>query len=138
MNKRPVLTSGAPAPFGGAPYSQGVVHGDLVFVAGQVGVDPATGDYASGDIQGQTAQALANVAAVLEAADSGLHALLQVLIFLARLDDREAMNRVYASVVPEPRPVRAAVEVARLRPGALVEIVATAHTGGMASRMEQS
>jgi 2-iminobutanoate/2-iminopropanoate deaminase len=126
--KRTVRTDKAPAPFQGAPYSQGVVHGDLVFVSGQLGVDPATGAMVEGGIGPQTEQVLKNAGAILEAAGSSLANVLQVSIFLVDLADFAAMNEVYAGFVGPDFPARATVQIGALPSGALVEIALIAHT----------
>jgi 2-iminobutanoate/2-iminopropanoate deaminase len=120
--KRTVRTDKAPAPFQGAPYSQGVVHGDLVFVSGQLGVDPETGDVVEGGIEAQTEQVMHNLGAVLEAAGSSLSNVLKASIFLVDLGDFAAMNEVYARYVGPDFPARATVQIAALPSGALVEI----------------
>jgi 2-iminobutanoate/2-iminopropanoate deaminase len=120
--KRTVRTDKAPAPFQGAPYSQGVVHGDLVFVSGQLGVDPETGDVVEGGIEAQTEQVMRNLGAVLEAAGSSLSNVLKASIFLVDLGDFAAMNEVYARYVGPDFPARATVQIAALPSGALVEI----------------
>ena len=125
--KRTVHTDKAPAPFQGAPYSQAVVHGDLVFAAGQIGVDPATGQVVEGGIEAQTDQALKNLAAVLEAAGSSLANALNVSIFIVDFADFPAMNEVYATHVGPEFPARATVQIAGLPSGALVEIALVAH-----------
>ena len=126
MEKTVIRTEAAPAPFQGAPYSQAVVAGDLVFVAGQLGLRP--GDTAvAGDIGQQTEQALANLAAILEAAGSSMENLVKTSVFLASLDDFVGMNEVYAAKVGDRPPARSTFEVARLPSGALVEIEAIAH-----------
>ena len=126
MEKTVIRTEAAPAPFQGAPYSQAVVAGDLVFVAGQLGLQP--GDtVVPGDIGQQTEQALANLAAILEAAGSSMQKLVKTSVFLQRLDDFQAMNEVYASHVGAVPPARSTFEVAKLPAGALVEIEAIAH-----------
>ena len=128
MSERGVVrTENAPAPFQGAPYSQGIVYGDLVFVAGQVGIDPATGELVEGGIGAQTEQVMKNLGAVLEAAGSGLDRLVKTTIFLVDFGDFGAMNEVYARHLPEPYPARATVQIAALPSGALVEIEATGH-----------
>jgi 2-iminobutanoate/2-iminopropanoate deaminase len=126
--KRTVHTENAPAPFQGAPYSQGIVHGDLVFVSGQLGVDPATGEMVEGGIGPQTMQVMKNVGAILDAAGSSLANVLQVSIFLVDLADFAAMNEVYAGLVGPDFPARATVQIGALPSGALVEIAVVAHT----------
>ncbi len=126
MEKTVIRTEAAPAPFQGAPYNQAVVAGDLVFVAGQLGLQP--GDtVVPGDIGQQTEQALANLAAILEAAGSSMENLVKTSVFLASLDDFVGMNEVYAAKVGDRPPARSTFEVARLPSGALVEIEAIAH-----------
>jgi 2-iminobutanoate/2-iminopropanoate deaminase len=120
--KRTVRTERAPAPFQGAPYSQAVVHGDLVFVSGQLGADPETGDIVEGGIQAQTEQVMKNLGAVLDAAGSSLRNVLKASIFLVDLGDFAAMNEVYARHVGPDFPARATVQIAALPSGALVEI----------------
>jgi 2-iminobutanoate/2-iminopropanoate deaminase len=128
VSKRVVHTDKAPAPFQGAPYSQGIVHGDLVFVAGQVGLDPGTNQVVEGGIEAQTEQAMKNVSAVLDAAGSGLANVLKASIFLVDFGDFPAMNEVYARFVGPEFPARATVQIAGLPSGALVEIEVVAHT----------
>jgi 2-iminobutanoate/2-iminopropanoate deaminase len=126
MEKTVIRTEAAPAPFQGAPYNQAIVAGDLVFVAGQLGLEP--GDTAvAGDIGQQTERALANLAAILEAAGSSMENLVKTSVFLASLDDFVGMNEVYAAKVGDRPPARSTFEVARLPSGALVEIEAIAH-----------
>jgi len=123
--KRVVRTEAAPAPFQGAPYSQAIATGGFLFVSGQLGLKP--GDTAiSGEIEEQTEQIFANLAAILEEAGSGLDRLVKTTVFLQRLEDFQAMNAVYAKHVGERPPARATVEVAKLPSGALVEIEAIA------------
>ena len=125
--KHVVRTERAPAPFQGAPYSQGIIFGDLVWVSGQVAIEPASGNVVEGGIAEQTEQVMQNVSAILEEAGSGLKQLVKTTIFLADFDDFQAMNEVYARHVgPEP-PARATVQVAYLPSGVLVEIDALAH-----------
>ncbi len=127
MAKRIVRTDKAPEPFQGAPYSQGIVFGDLVFVSGQVAVDPATNELVDGGIAEQTARVLENVGAILEAAGSSLANLVKTTIFLADLGDFAAMNEVYAEFVGDSPPARATFAVAALPAGALIEIEAVGH-----------
>jgi 2-iminobutanoate/2-iminopropanoate deaminase len=127
MQKQAVRTENAPAPFQGAPYSQGIVAGDLVFVSGQLGIDPATGSVVEGGIEAQTDQAMRNVGAILEAAGSSMANLVKTSIFLADLGDFGQVNEVYARHVgPEP-PARATFQVAALPSGVLIEIEAVGH-----------
>lgn len=123
MTRDIVLTADAPAPVG--PYSQTVKAGSLVFAAGQIPLDPATGAMPDG-IAAQTDLVLRNVRAVLEAAGASLATVVKTTVFLQNLDDFGAMNAVYATFFPEAPPARACVEVARLPKGALVEIEAVA------------
>lgn len=126
-SKHVVRTDRAPAPFQGAPYSQGIVFGDLVFVSGQVALDPETHEAVEGGIEAQTEQVMKNISAILEEAGSGLKQLVKCGIFLSDFDDFAAMNEVYGRFVgPEP-PARATVQVAYLPSGLKIEIDAIAH-----------
>ena len=126
MEKRVIRTEAAPAPFQGAPYNQAIVAGDLVFVAGQLGLRP--GDSAiEGDVATQTAQALSNLEAILGAAGSSMDRLVKTSVFLLDLADFQAMNEVYAARVGERPPARSTFQVAGLPSGARVEIEAVAH-----------
>ena len=125
--KQAVRTEKAPAPFQGAPYSQGIVAGDLVFVSGQLGIDPAQGHVVEGGIVEQTEQTMKNLAAVLEEAGSSLVNAVMVSIFLVDLGDFQALNEVYARHLSEPYPARATVQIAALPSGARVEIAVVAH-----------
>jgi 2-iminobutanoate/2-iminopropanoate deaminase len=126
VEKTVIRTEAAPAPFLGAPYNQAIVVGELVFVAGQLGLRP--GDTAvSGEIGEQTEQALRNLAAILEAAGSSMDKLVKTSVFLADLDDFQGMNDVYATKVGDRPPARSTFQVARLPSGARVEIEAIAH-----------
>lgn len=127
MQKQAVRTESAPAPFQGAPYSQGIVAGDLVFVSGQLGIDPAQGHVVEGGIVEQTEQTMKNLAAVLEEAGSNLENAVMVSIFLVDLGDFQAMNEVYARHLSQPYPARATVQIAALPSGARVEIAVVAH-----------
>jgi 2-iminobutanoate/2-iminopropanoate deaminase len=126
VEKTVIRTEAAPAPFQGAPYNQAIVAGELVFVAGQLGLAP--GETAvEGDIGRQTEQALANLAAILEAAGSSMDKLVKTSVFLADLGDFQGMNEVYATRVGDRPPARSTFQVAKLPSGALVEIEAVAH-----------
>jgi 2-iminobutanoate/2-iminopropanoate deaminase len=122
MEIRTVLTPDAPAP--GGHYSQAVVYNGLVFVAGQLSVDPATGEKRLGTIEEQTEQALANVRAILEAAGSGLDRVLKTTVYITDIEDWAAVNAVYARVFGDHRPARAVVPTGALHYGFLVEIEA--------------
>ncbi len=119
-DRRVVHTEAAPAALG--PYSQAVVCGDLVFTAGQIGIDPATGELVEGGIAAETDQVLRNLAAVLAAAGSGLDRVCKTTVFLADMGEFAAMNEVYARHFPGEPPARSAVQVAALPKGVRVEI----------------
>jgi 2-iminobutanoate/2-iminopropanoate deaminase len=126
MEKTVVRTEAAPAPFQGAPYNQAIRVGDLVFVAGQLGLKP--GDTAvEGDIAQQTEQVLRNLGAILQEAGSSLENLVKTTVYLVDLGDFAAMNEVYARHVGERPPARATIGISQLPSGALVEIEAVAH-----------
>jgi 2-iminobutanoate/2-iminopropanoate deaminase len=124
--KEVVRTEAAPAPFQGAPYSQAIKAGGLVFVAGQVGVTPDNPVPVGDTIQEQTEQTLQNLRAILEAAGSGMDRLVKTTVFLTNLDDFQGMNEVYARHVGDQPPARSTFEVSKLPPGLLVEIEAIA------------
>jgi 2-iminobutanoate/2-iminopropanoate deaminase len=126
-NKEVLHTERAPAPFQGAPYSQGIRFGELVFVSGQVGIDPSTGEMVAGGIAEQTEQAMRNLEAVLEEGGSTLTQLLKTTIYLADFGDFGAMNEVYARRLGDRPPARATIQAGALPSGALVEIEAVAH-----------
>ena len=124
--KQVIRTEAAPAPFQGAPYNQAIVANGFVFVAGQLGVDPASGKVVEGGIRAQTEQLFANLKAILEAAGSSIDQVVKTTVFLSRLDDFAEMNEVYAANIGETPPARSTVEVGKLPAGALVEIEAVA------------
>jgi 2-iminobutanoate/2-iminopropanoate deaminase len=126
-DKSVVRTERAPAPFQGAPYSQAIRVGDLVFVSGQLALRPGEKELTGGSIQEQTEQIFANLEAILDEAGSGLEKLVKTTVFLQNLADFAGMNEVYASRVGDRPPARSTVEVAKLPSGALVEIDAIAH-----------
>jgi 2-iminobutanoate/2-iminopropanoate deaminase len=117
------------APVAAGPYSQAIRAGDLVFTAGQLGLDPASGEFTADNVAGQAERALANLDAILEAAGSGLDRLVKVTVLLADIGDWPAVNEVYARMVPEPFPARSAFAVRDLPKGARVEIEAVATVG---------
>jgi 2-iminobutanoate/2-iminopropanoate deaminase len=124
--KSVVRTEAAPAPFQGAPYSQAIVAGGFVFVSGQLALKPGAKELSGGTIGEQTEQIFANLAAILEAAGSGLDRLVKTTVFLTDLGDFAGMNEVYAAHVGDRPPARSTVEIAGLPSGALVEIEAVA------------
>lgn len=117
--KSVVSTDKAPGAIG--PYSQAIKAGGLVFLSGQLPLDPASGQFPAG-IKEQTHQSLTNAAAILEAAGSGLDKVIKTTVFLADMNDFAAMNEVYATFFSGAFPARSAVQVARLPKDALVEI----------------
>ena len=129
MEKQVVRTETAPAPFQGAPYSQAIRAGDLVFVSGQLALRPDHAEIVSDSIQEQTEQVFANVRAILEEAGSGLDRLVKTTVYLADLGDFAGMNEVYAKQVGSQPPARATIEVSALPSGAKVEIDAIALSG---------
>jgi 2-iminobutanoate/2-iminopropanoate deaminase len=125
--RQAVSTPAAPAAIG--PYSQAVRSGSLVFVSGQVPIDPATGAIVQGDIAAQTHQVFSNLRAILEAAGSSLDRVVRVGVFLADMNDFAAMNEVYAGYFTAPAPARATIEAARLPRDARIEIDVIAEVG---------
>ena len=124
--KEAVRTEAAPAPFQGAPYSQAIVSGGLVFVSGQLSLRPDHAEIVGETIQEQTEQVFANLRAILEAAGSGLDKLVKTTVYLVDLNDFQGMNEVYARQVGDKPPARATIEVSALPSGAKVEIEAIA------------
>jgi len=125
--KSVVRTDAAPAPFQGAPYSQAIRFGDLVFVAGQVPLRPGESELMGGAIEEQTEQVCENLKAILEAAGSSFDRVLKTTVFLIDLADFQGMNSVYARYVGDRPPARSTVQIAALPQGARVEIEAIAH-----------
>ena len=116
-----ISTPDAPRPAG--HYSQAMVHGGFAFVAGQLPLDPATGELVgAGDIAAQTEQVLANVEAILRAAGSGLHRAVSVTVYITERGLWAAVNEVYARRFGEHRPARAVIPVPELRHGCLIEL----------------
>jgi 2-iminobutanoate/2-iminopropanoate deaminase len=123
MARSIITTDGAPAAIG--PYAQGVRVGNLIFTAGQGGLDPVTGQVVPGGIKEQTERTIANLKAVLEAGGSSLGQVVKATVFLKDMNDFAAMNAVYASFFEsdsDTLPARTTVEVARLPRNLLVEI----------------
>jgi 2-iminobutanoate/2-iminopropanoate deaminase len=115
-----ISTEKAPKAIG--PYSQAIRTENLVFTAGQVGLDPATMELVEGGIEPQTRQVLTNLKHVLETADSGLKFVVKTTVYLKDMGDFPSMNSVYGEFFPENQPARSTVQVAALPKGALVEI----------------
>jgi 2-iminobutanoate/2-iminopropanoate deaminase len=119
-----VQTDKAPAAIG--PYSQGIKTGNLVFVSGQIPINPATGEFVAGGVAEQTEQVLKNLGAVLEAAGSSLSQVVKTTVFLADMKEFAPMNEVYGKFFTEDPPARATVAAAGLPRDARVEIEAVA------------
>jgi len=122
--KKVILAKKAPAAIG--PYSAGVSTGHLVFTAGQLGMNPATGELVEGGIQAQTRQALTNLQAVLQAAGSGLEQVVKTTVYLKDISEFGLMNAIYGEFFTSDFPARSAFQVAALPKGAAVEIEAVA------------
>lgn len=120
----PIYTPNAPAAIG--PYSQAVQAGNMLFVSGQIPIDPATGEFAGTDIATQTNQSLTNIKNILAAAGYSLNDVVKTTVLLADIGDFAAMNAVYAEYFSENKPARACFAVKDLPRGALVEIEAIA------------
>ncbi len=120
MARIPITSSGAPAAIG--PYSQAIRAGDLLFVSGQVPIEPATGELIDGDVAAQTQRVLQSLDAIVRAAGATFDDVVKTTVYLADMNDFVAMNRVYATWFANPAPARAAVQVARLPKDAQIEI----------------
>jgi len=124
MEIKSILTENAPSP--GGHYSQAVVCNGLVFVSGQLSIDPKTGEKKLGSIEEQTEQVLNNIAAILKAANSDISRLLKVTIYISDMDFWSPVNTVYAKFMGENRPARAIIPTGLLHYGFLIEIDAIA------------
>jgi 2-iminobutanoate/2-iminopropanoate deaminase len=124
---RTIATDGAPKAIG--PYSQAVAAGELIFCAGQVALDPASGESVAGDVRAQTERVLENLTAVLAAAGSDLRHVVKTTVYLTDFNDFAAMNEVYAARFGDHRPARATVGVSALPKGLRVEIECVAIRG---------
>ena len=122
-----IWTPDAPAP--GGHYAQGIVHQGVVYVAGQLPIDPQTGHRCVASIEEETERALLNVAAILEAAESGLDQVLKTTVYIADISLWDRVDAVYARIFGDHRPARAIVLTNRLHHGCLIEIEAVAATG---------
>ena len=120
MPKKHVATKQAPTPIG--PYSQGVIAGGLLFVSGQIPIDPATDKLVEGDIKVQTEQVLKNILAVLKEAKMGPENVVKATVFLADLADFPEMNEVYGKYLGKAPPARSTIQAAGLPKGARIEI----------------
>lgn len=119
-----IETESAPSPIG--PYSQAIRANGLLFVSGQIPLDPATGQTIEGDIAVQTRQVMNNLTAILHAAGSGLNKVVKTTVFLTNLDDFPRFNQVYGEFLGKARPARATVQVSRLPKEVLIQVDAIA------------
>lgn len=122
--KNIIQTERAPTPIG--PYSMGVAIGNLIFTAGQLGIDPKSGEIVAGGIQAETRQALTNIKNILEAAGSSLENVVKTTVYLRDMTDFSQMNAVYGEFFPKNYPARTAVQAAALPKNAAVEVEAIA------------
>ena len=120
MNREPVQTDNAPKAIG--PYEQAIKANGFIYTAGQIPIDPKTGNFVEGGIASQTRQVLENLKAVLEAGESSLDRVVKATVFLKNMADFAAMNDVYAQYLGSAKPARSTVAVAELPRGALIEI----------------
>lgn len=118
--KQILSTTKAPAAIGA--YSQAVVSNGMLFASGQLGIDPATGEFAGNDFRSQAEQAIKNVAAILEAAGTDASHVIKTTVFLTDMSNFAILNEVYSTLFTSPFPARSAVAVAALPKGGLVEI----------------
>jgi 2-iminobutanoate/2-iminopropanoate deaminase len=120
LPKKHVSSPQAPTPIG--PYSQGVISGGLLFVSGQIPLDPSTGELVQGDIEAQVERVLQNVMAILKEAKMGPEHVVKATVYLADLADFPRMNEVYGRYLGKEPPARSTIQVAALPKGARVEI----------------
>ena len=118
--RKAILTEKAPKPLG--PYSQAIIEGDFIFVAGQGCTNPATGKLERGDVRSETKQVFANIRAILEAAGSSLDAVVKCNVYLRDINDFAAMNEVYLTYFSAPFPARTTIQAGALPGGIAVEI----------------
>ncbi|HUF29351.1 MAG TPA: RidA family protein, partial [Gemmatimonadaceae bacterium] len=119
-----VQTANAPAAIG--PYSQGTVAAGFLFTAGQIALDPASGEIVQGGVREQTVRVMRNLAAVLESAGAGWNDVVKTTVYLQDMNDFPVVNEIYGETLGEARPARSTVQVAALPRGVLVEIDAIA------------
>jgi 2-iminobutanoate/2-iminopropanoate deaminase len=124
MPKKHVMSNKAPKPIG--PYSQAIIAGGLLFVSGQIPIDPASGELVEGDIEAQTEQALKNVVAILKEAKMGPENVVKTTVFLRDINEFARMNEVYARYLGKEPPARSTVQAAGLPRGVKIEIDAIA------------
>ena len=127
MSIQRIETANAPKPAG--HYSQGVVHNGILYVSGQLSIDPSTGDKKLGSIEEQTEQALNNVHGILKAAGSDWDKVLKMTVYVADISLWEAVNKVYIRILGGNRPARAVIPTGPLHHGFLIEIEAVAAVG---------
>ena len=120
MPIKTVTTKDAPQAIG--PYSQGIVASGFLFTAGQIAIDPATGQVVAGDVRAQTERVLANLGAVLAASGCSWRHVVKTTVYLQDMNDFPAVNEVYGAVLGDSRPARSTVQVSALPRGVLVEI----------------
>ncbi|MFW6010346.1 MAG: RidA family protein [Gemmatimonadota bacterium] len=125
---REIHTDRAPAAIG--PYSQAIDLDGLVFTAGQIGLDPDSGEFAGPDVESQARQVMANLAAVLDAAGAGFEDVVKTTVYLADMDEFEKVNSIYGEHFEAPFPARSTVEAGRLPRDARVEIDVVARRSG--------
>ncbi len=122
--KKIISTEKAPEAIG--PYSQAISAGGAIFISGQLGIDPETGEFSGEDVESQAEQALLNLKAILESADLSLKQVVKTTVMLADINDFKIVNEIYAKYFPEEPPARAAYQVAALPKNAKIEIEAIA------------
>jgi 2-iminobutanoate/2-iminopropanoate deaminase len=122
MEKKLVLTERAPVPIG--PYSQAVSYNDLLFIAGQLPIDPASGDLVKGDIREQTYRVLENIQAIVESTGTYLSRTIKTVVYMIDLNEFSGMNEIYLHYFGDQPPARSTVQVSRLPKDAKIEIEA--------------
>lgn len=124
IDRKIIKTITAPSAIG--PYSQAIKYGNLIFVSGQIAINPSTNEFVNGNIDSQTKQVIENIKAILESAGSSLQKVLKVTIFITDMKDFDSINAVYSEYFGSSLPARACVEVSNLPKGAKVEMEAIA------------